>query len=209
MTRFTLGTPRLIWLYLRARLAGSTMAGLVLVTAAGWASVRRYGDDPTVLSIALTLFPLAAACLVGVSSHGPFGEAERTASRHLARYRLGHLGGLALLGAGLLAGAADGWLVADARWLVVRNLTGFTGLALLTAFVLGGRLSWVVPVAFGLATLAIAPRGALDAAPPTRWAWPGWPGADGRATLIALTLSTAGLLLVAIRGAHSEAETTV
>src|SRR5438309_1165685 len=71
-------------------------------------------------------------------------------------------------------GTVTWWNVPDGAWTLTRNLAGFTGLALLTARVLGSGLCWVLPLGYAvLALLAPSlvrhPPGRRPCArPPTR-----------------------------------------
>src|SRR5947209_1061069 len=58
------------------------------------------------------------------------------------------------------------WSVADSAWTLVRKLAGFTGLAPLTAHVLGSGLSWVAPLGYAVLSLL-----AVQSGPAAHRAW--------------------------------------
>jgi len=189
---------RLAYLYLCSRQAGRTVAVLAAVAAAAWLWLRWDSTSEITVTIVPIVVPFAAALMVGASAGSPFGEGEATGGRPLWPLRGGHLLGLVAVAAAALALAVSRWGVPDGGWTLVRNLAGFTGLALLTARALGAGLSWVVPL--GYASLSfLAPR---PGERPSPWAWPALAATDHMAALIALALLLAGLALVALSGAR-------
>jgi len=122
----------------------------------------------------------AAAAVIGVTTRSPFGEAERATGRWLPFLRLGTC--LAL------AGGTVGML---------RDLAGFTGIALLTAVLLGGALSWAGPIAYLGVTVP-----ALSSGWTTPWVWPARPPHDHGAAICAAMVFGAGLALISLRGAR-------
>ena len=108
-----------------------------------------------------------------------------------------HASALLLIGALTLALAVLQWSVPDSAWTLVRNLAGFTGLAFLTARVLGSGLSWVAPLGYAvLALLAVQPGQAAG------WAWPVFAATDRQATVIAAALLLLGLGVSIYAGAR-------
>jgi hypothetical protein len=138
-----------------------------------------------------------AAAVIGVTARSPFGEPERATGRWLPFLRLGI--GLALLAAAvgaLAAGSASAHL-ADGTAGLARDLAGFTGVALLTAVLVGGSLAWIGPVAYlGIATPA------LSGGWTTPWVWPARPPHDRGAAICAALVLAAGLMLITVRGAR-------
>jgi hypothetical protein len=143
--------------------------------------------------------PLAAAMVIGVSTSGPFGELERTASRSLPALRLGHLCGLLILGLAALEPLAIGREQAGVELTLARNLGGFTGMALLTTRVTGSRLSWTAPFAYAVLALLIGAAGPNKSAV---WVWPLQPATDDLSMTIAFGLLAAGLAIAALFGAR-------
>ncbi len=184
---------RLTWLYLRSRLTGLAVAALAVPVAG--AALWLWSIDDGEISVMPILSPLAAAAIVAAGARSPFGDAERTASRPLAPLRLGHLMGLLLLAAVGLAVVAARWGATDSEWSYLRNLAGFTGLALLAARVLGGGIAWVIP--FGYGGWALYRFGQT-----TPWDWAVQTATDRGAAMIALVLLLAGLAAVVPSGAR-------
>ncbi len=201
-----IGTPRALILYGRSRGVLLSLAGLVGACALLWwlqASDERSAIRQTVLVQAM---PALIASVIGISVWSPFGEPERTAARSLPQIRLLHLATLvlpALLIASLLvvtwtALAPD----VNVAFVVVRNITGLTGVALLCGRVIDARLTWLGPmmwVAFSLIGTLLRPldRGdeiLLEDAP--WWAWTAQTDASGSAWGIALALGLAGAALL-------------
>lgn len=193
---------RLCWLYLRSRLAGWAIVGFVVISMAGWLWVTRHLHQPRSILLALVTVPLAAACVIGVGTHSPFAELEQTVSRSLALPRLLHLSSL-LLGATLiLAGVATAWPLNDAPVVVLRNLAGFVGLALIGARLLSGFLSWPLAVTFGMVAFVSPSVVRAGEEEPPRWAWPLWGGADTVSMIVAIALLVIGLSIVVPFGAR-------
>ncbi len=146
--------------------------------------------------IPLTL-EAAAAAVIGVTARSPFGEPERATGRWLPFLRLGTC--LALAGAAvgaLAAGSASAHLAGGAAGLL-RDVAGFTGIALLTAAVLGGALAWIGPIAYLAVTLP-----ALTGQWTTPWVWPARPPHDHGAAICAALVFAAGVAVVTVRGAR-------
>lgn len=183
---------RLAGLYLRSRLAGRALAVLTAIAALTWLWVWWSGSATITVTLLPLTMPLAAAAVIGASTGGPFGESEGTASQLLAPLRMGHLAGLLAVAALTLALAVTWWSVPEGAWTLVRNLAGFTGLALLTSRVLGSGLCWVVPLGYAVLSLLSPGFGQAPA-----WAWSVRAAADQEAMAIAALLLLAGLALVA------------
>lgn len=119
-------------------------------------------------------------------------------SRPTSTMRLYHLGGLLACGTLLFSLMSHTWDLEFAQWILIRNLAGLTGLTLLTARVLGGSLSWILPFAYGALALTI---NLLNDDPPegwwTKWAWwPLQPVTDFSITAAALALLVLGTFSV-------------
>ncbi len=171
---------RLASLYLRSRRAGLALALLTAVAAATWLWRRVAMGDALSVALLIVIPPLMAACVIGATTSSPVADLEATASRALPPLRLGHLGGLlglAALGLAIGGGALDGALV--------RDLAGFTGLALLTARFAGSAAAWSVPLAYGALVVLVGPG--------PRWAWPVQAATNREAAVIAAALLVLGL----------------
>jgi len=138
-----------------------------------------------------------AATVIGVTTRSPFGEPERVAGRWLPFLRLGGGLALALAAAGALAAGSASAHLAGGTAGMVRDLAGFTGLALLIAVVAGGALAWIGPVAYLGITMP-----ALGGGWTTPWTWPARPPHDRGAAICAALVFAAGLAVITIRGAR-------
>jgi hypothetical protein len=139
-----------------------------------------------------------AAVVIVVTSHSPFGEAERSTGRWLPFLRLGAV--LALTGAaiGLLQIGVTGASLDDGVLTLARNVIGITGIGLLASLVTGGLLAWILPLGYvGFAEYALAE----DWRNP--WTWPSRPPTDRGAWICAVLVFAAGLLAFALRGART------
>ena len=187
-----------------ALLAPCTWAGTA------WLISRpEVGEGRGALIPLLAFVTLMAAGVISAGSGSPFGEVERTVARPLPPLRLCHLAGLFSAAAVLLAAVLLSFDLAGA-WpdplpALFRNLAGFFGMALLTARLVGARLSWTVPATFGMAAYLAARRPDDSFAP---WAWQMQPGLDELSWTLALLLFAAGLGLVCLYGAREPAEET-
>ncbi len=183
---------RLASLYLRSRRTGLALALLAAVAAATWLWRRvATGEDALSIMLLITAPSLTAACVIGATASSPVADLEATASRALPLLRLGHLGGLlalAALGLTAVGGALDGALV--------RDLAGFTGLALLTARLAGSAAAWSVPLAYGALAVLVGPT--------PRWAWPVQAAANQEAAVIAALLLVLGLGVIVWSGARDQ-----
>ncbi|MEX1157939.1 MAG: hypothetical protein WEC79_03290 [Thermomicrobiales bacterium] len=188
---------RLVWLFLRSRLAGPALAGIALTALLAVAWERWFGHEPEAMTAAMILFPLVVACVIGTGAHSAFGETELTASLSLPLLRGVYLAGLIAVGALALLLAALAWTLPDDGGTLARNLAGLSGLALLAAPVVGGRLSWIVPVTLAMAAQLLA----ISDLP--SWLALTWPQAsfdNDRALALALGLLGSGLAAVHVFG---------
>jgi hypothetical protein len=197
------GAPsaRLVRLYLASR--GVPACLLALAGCAVTLRITLHWPQPGT-GLPARQFPLlietAAAAAIGVVTRSPFGEPERGTGRWLPVLRLGAAVALTAVAFGALAaGSAAEHL--DYGYLgLLRDLAGMTGIALLTAAVVGGSLSWIGPLGcWMLAAYALA-RGWT--AP---WAWPARPPHDLGAALCAALVYAAGAAVVTVRGARDSA----
>ncbi len=80
--------------------------------------------------------------------------------------------------------------------MLLRDLAGLSGLALLAAGALGSRLSWTLPVAF-VAVIPLVGDGSGD----SRWAWVDQPAGEPTSWALAVVLFVLGFGLVCSSGA--------
>jgi hypothetical protein len=146
------------------------------------------------------LIEAGAAAIIGVLSRSPLGEPERATGRWLPFLRLGTAVALSIAAFGILAaGSAAAHL--DLGYLeMARDLTGMTGIALLTAAIIGGNLSWIGPISFWL--LAVSAIGNNWTTP---WVWPDRQPHDPGAMICAALAFTAGTMVITMRGARDSA----
>jgi len=138
-----------------------------------------------------------AAAVIGVTTRSPFGEPERATGRWLPWLRLAASVALTGIALGALAAGAAAAHLAGGVVALTRDLAGFTGIALLTAAVLGGGLAWIGPMAYLAVTLP-----ALSGNWTTPWIWPARPPHDRGAAICAALVFAAGVAVITVRGAR-------
>jgi hypothetical protein len=139
-----------------------------------------------------------AAVLVAMTTHSPFGEAERATGRWLPYLRLGAALALTGIAIGALQLGATGASLPGGVLMLARNVIGIAGIGLLGALVTGGLLAWIPPLAYlGFAEYA------LNEAWRNPWTWPVRPPADRGAWICAVLVLAAGLAAVTFRGART------
>lgn len=193
----TLPPRQLIALHLRSRQvdrAALALAGIALALRASRHWTTGAGLFPQLL---LLLLAAAAASAIAASTRNPIGETEHTASTPLPVLRLSQLLLLTstAVSAIALAGLTTTYAISGSA--LLRNLAGFSGLALLAAAVLGAHLAWAVPLGY-----VVYCGGELDLHHSNLWIWPTLSASDHAAGLIALALLTAGLVTVSLAGAR-------
>ena len=151
------------------------------------------------------VFEAGAAAAITITTASPLGEPERVTGRWLPFLRLATTLALTAAAAGALTVAGTGAHLAGGPLDVLRNLAGMTGIGLLCAAALGGRLAWVGPTgylvvgAYGLYTQWHGP--ALT----TPWIWPARPPHDVGAEICAALVFTIGIVIPSVRGARDPA----
>jgi hypothetical protein len=189
---------RLARLYLVSR----RVLGCLLVLAAAGIALRialhwlpRTGVFARQLPLTIEA---GAAAAIGVTTRSPFGEPEDTAGPWLPWLRLA--ASVVLAGAAFvaLAAGAAGEHLADGTLGLLRDLGGFTGLALLTATLAGGGLAWIGPLGYAAITLP-----ALTGSWTTPWTWAARPPHDRGAAICAGLAFAAGFALLTARGARA------
>ena len=182
---------RALELYLASRRASRALVGILGSAALTWLLLTRT-SDPQMIQLIWIVMPLVPAVVIGVSTWSPFGEVEHTASRPLLRMRGVHLGGLLLCAILGLAVANLAAMDPEFRWVLVRNLAGYTGLALIGARAFGpafgSTFSWVLPLAYGFLVRTVGDE--------ARWAWAGHSTGRDSASVIAIILLAIGLALI-------------
>ena len=187
---------RLVGLHLASRRVPASLLALA-VAAVALRVVLRWTPASGAYSV---MFPLILATVgavaVSVTTYSPLGEPERVTGRWLPWLRLGTVLATAGAACGALAlGAAGGHLAIGASALL-RDLAGLTGIALLSAALLGAGLSWTGPLAYLILSIH-----ALQQAWTTPWLWPAHPAHDRGAAICAVLVFVAGVAAITVRGA--------
>jgi hypothetical protein len=195
---------RLVWLHLRSRRVPSALVALLACGVVLWAALEYHwwygaGNRQDELP---TLLEGCAAAIIGVTTHSPFGEPERATGRWLPFLRpvlilalCGAAIGFLALWAAIVYDPKAGIGLYDGTLPVVRNLLGFTGVALLFSLVIGGLLSWIGPLAY----VAICQFAAIAYySEPLTWA--SRPSEDRGGWISAVVVFAVGLVAFTIRG---------
>jgi len=199
-TRLAGSAARLGWLHLRSRRAPGAVLALAVCAAALMAVLRwhlnlngRAGSQEIPMIIAA-----GAAVVITVTTHSPFGEAERATGRWLPVLRFGAVIALTGVAIGLLQLGVTGLSLTGGVMQLARNVIGITGIGLLTSLVTGGLLAWILPLGYlGFAEYA------LIEAWRNPWTWPARPPTDRGAWICAALVFAAGLLAFTARGART------
>jgi hypothetical protein len=189
-------TIRLARLHLVSRRVPASLVALAVVAVA-LRVVLRWTPASGASSV---MFPLimaaAAAAVISATTHSPLGEPERVTGAWLPWLRFGSAVIMAGAACGALAlGAVGGHLALGAPALL-RDLAGLTGIALITAALLGAGLGWTGPLAYLVVSIY-----AVQQAWTTPWLWPACPAGDGGAAICAGLVFAAGLAAFTVRGA--------
>jgi hypothetical protein len=191
---------RLAWLHLRSRrvptaVLATAVCALVLRAALHWQWMFTSGSLAQQLPM---IIEGGAVVAVVVTTHSPFGEAERATGRWLPYLRLGTALALTGLAIGVLQLGVTGASLGGGILVLARNVIGLTGIGLLCSPVTGGLLAWTLPVGY----LAFAEYALLESWV-SPWAWPIRPPADRGAWICACLVYAAGLLAFTVRGART------
>jgi hypothetical protein len=190
---------RLAWLHLRSRRVPIALLALVACGAALRAILHWHlmnggayaQQGPMVLEA-------GAAAMVAITTHSPFGEAERATGRWLPYLRLGAALALTGIAIGVLQLGVTGASLPGGVLILARNVIGVVGIGLLSSLVTGGGLAWIAPFAYlGFAEYALT---SLWNNP---WTWPVRPPADRGAWICAALVFAVGLAAVTLRGART------
>jgi hypothetical protein len=190
---------RLVWLHLRSRRAPAAALALAVCAAAlravaHWQLTSGGGlaqQTPMILEA-------ATAVVIAVTTHGPFGEAERATGRWLPCLRLGSALALTGVAIGLLEIGVTGASLNGGVLVLTRNVIGIAGIGLLTSLLTGGLLAWIIQLGY----LAFAEY-ALNQAWRNPWTWPACPPADRGAWICAVLVFAVGLGAFTLRGART------
>jgi hypothetical protein len=190
---------RLGWLHLRSRRAPVAVLALAACAVALRAVLHW---QPTPGGAAAQQIPMiiagGAAVVIAVTTHSPFGEAERTTGRWLPYLRLGVVLALTGVAIGLLQLGATGASLNGGVLTLARNVIGITGIGLLASLVTGGLLAWILPLGYvGFAEYALAEAWRNP------WTWPVRPPTDRGAWICAALVFAVGLVAFALRGART------
>jgi hypothetical protein len=190
---------RQVWLYLRSRRAPAAVLALAVCAAALRAVVHwQLTSAGGLTQQTPMILEAAAAVVIAVTTHGPFGEAERATGRWLPYLRLGAALALTGVAIGLLQVGVTGASLNGGVLVLARNVIGVTGIGLLTSLVTGGLLAWVPQLGY----VAFAEY-ALNEAWRNPWTWPVRPPWDRGAWICAVLVFAVGLLAFTLRGART------
>ena len=195
---------RLLRLYAASRRVPVAIGAIAACAVGLRIALTGHWDSYGALQLPL-VFEAGAAAAITITTASPLGEPERVTGRWLPFLRLATVLALTVVAAGALIAAGAGAHLAGGTLDVLRNLIGITGIGLLCAAALGGRLAWVGPTgylvvgAYGLYTQWHGP--ALT----TPWIWPARPPHDVGAEMCAALVFTIGIVITSVRGAHDPA----
>jgi hypothetical protein len=190
---------RLAWLHLRSR----RVPAAVLALAVCGAALRAVAHWQLISGGALRqqtpmIIEAAAAVLIAVTTHGPFGEVERATGRWLPYLRLGAALALTGVAIALLQLGVTGASLNGGVLTLARNVIGITGIGLLTSLVTGGLLAWIPQLGY----VAFA-QYALNQAWRNPWTWPVRPPTDRGAWICAALVFAVGLAAFSLRGVRT------
>ena len=190
---------RLVWLYLRSRRAPAAVLALAVCAAALRAVVHwQLTSAGGLTQQTPMILEAAAAVVIAVTTHGPFGEAERATGRWLPVLRFGAVIALTGVAIGLLQLGVTGLSLTGGVMQLARNVIGITGIGLLTSLATGGLLAWIPPLGYlGFAEYA------LIEAWRNPWTWPARPPTDRGAWICAALVFAVGVLAFTVRGART------
>jgi hypothetical protein len=191
---------RLAWLHWRSRRVPAAVLALAVCGGVLGAALRLQWTFHTghfAQELPMIVEGGAAAVLV-ITTHSPFGEAERTASRWLPYLRFGTALALTGMAIGIVQLGVTGASLDGGILVMARNVLGVTGIGLLSSLVTGGLLAWILPMGY----IAFAEYALLQSWT-NPWTWPVRPPADRGAWLCACAVFAVGLAAFTIRGART------
>jgi hypothetical protein len=195
---------RLVRLHLPSRRVPAALAVVAVCAGALRAALQWHWDTYGALQLPLIFEAVSAAAIV-VTTASPFGEPERATGRWLPFLRLGAALALTAAAVFALAAAGTGAYLAGGTLDVLRNVAGLTGIGLLLAAVLGGRLAWAGPMGYMVAGVYALYTDWHGPALATPWLWPGRAPHDLGAALCAGLVLAGGLAVITVRGPRDPA----
>ena len=190
---------RLVWLHVRSRRVPAAVLALAVCAAALRAVVHwQLTSGGGLIQQTPMILEAAAAVVIAVTAHGPFGEAERATGRWLPYLRLGAALALTSAAIGLLQLGVTGASLNGGVLVLARNVIGITGIGLLTSLVTGGLLAWIPQLGY----VAFAEY-ALNESWRNPWTWPARPPWDRGAWICAVLVFAVGLGAFTLRGART------
>ena len=187
---------RLAWLHLRSRRVPTAVLALAVCGVALRAVLRWHLMSGGVLAQqGPMVIECGAAVLIAMTTHSPFGEAEKVTGRWLPYLRLG--GALALTGIaiGALQLGVTGASQPGGILMLARNVIGVAGIGLVASLFTGGLLAWIPAFAYlGFAEFA------LNSEWNNPWTWPVRPPDDRGAWICATLVFAIGLAAITLRG---------
>ncbi|MEU4475337.1 hypothetical protein [Micromonospora sp. NPDC023888] len=148
------------------------------------------------------IFETGCAVAIAVTATSLLGEPERVTGRWLPLLRLSTTLALTVAAVGALAVAGAGAHLAGGTVEVLRNLAGLVGIGLLCAALLGGAQAWAGPTTYLVISLYALYTQWHGPALTTPWLWPARPPYDLGAAVCAALVFSAGVALIAVRGAR-------
>ena len=192
---------RLLRLHAASRRVPAALAAIAACAIGLRIALIWHWDTYGALQLPL-VFEAGAAVAITLTTASPIGEPERLTGRWLPLLRLAIALVLTAAAAGALSAAGTGAHLAGGALDVVRNLAGMTGIGLLCAAGLGGRLAWAGPAGYLVVGVYGIQTKWHHPALTTPWIWPARPPLDLGAAICAALLFTAGIVVTGVRGAR-------
>ena len=183
------------WLYAKAHRVPAVLITLCPVVALSWWWLWLVGRTWEASAVVRTFAPLIAASMIVTPIEPAFGEIEGTAVSRGWRYHLAVLGVLTVAWMGLvllIAGTGSISLV------MLRNLLGFTGLALVLALMIRASLTWVVLLPLWSLIYLFDSSRYADTWPTILWYWPLAHATNWVAWCLVITWMTLGTVAVIV-----------